>query len=103
LARSIAARPGVILLDEPFGALDAISRSELQLTFDKLRRALSVTTLLVTHDLAEAARLADEVVVMRRGRIEQRGSMRNLVQSPATEYVGQLIERARAGLEALVS
>lgn len=103
LARSIAARPGLILLDEPFGALDAISRSDLQQAFDSLRRALSVTTLLVTHDLAEAGRLAEEVVVMRKGRIEQRGSMRDLVHSPATEYVGQLIERARAGLEALVS
>jgi ABC-type sugar transport system ATPase subunit len=103
LARSIAARPGVVLLDEPFGALDAISRSELQQTFDSLRRTLSVTTLLVTHDLAEAARLGEQVVVMRKGRIEQTGSMRELVQSPATEYVAQLIERARAGLEALVS
>jgi osmoprotectant transport system ATP-binding protein len=103
LARSIAARPGVVLLDEPFGALDAISRSELQQTFDDLRRTLSVTTLLVTHDLAEAARLAEEVVVMRRGKIEQRGGMRDLVRQPATDYVAQLIERARAGLEALVS
>ena len=103
LARSIAARPGVILLDEPFGALDAISRSDLQRAFDELRRTLSVTTLLVTHDLAEAARLAEEVVVMRKGRIEQRGKMRDLVSAPANEYVAQLIERARAGLEVLVS
>jgi len=103
LARSIAAKPGVILLDEPFGALDAISRSDLQQVFDDLRKTLSVTTLLVTHDLAEAGRLAEEVVVMRKGRVEQRGSMRELAQSPATEYVGQLVERARAGLEALVS
>ena len=103
LARSIAARPGVILLDEPFGALDAISRSDLQQVFDTLRRTLSVTTLLVTHDLAEAGRLADEVVVMRKGKVEQRGSMRELVHSPATEYVRQLIEGAKAGLEALVS
>jgi len=103
LARSIAAKPGVILLDEPFGALDAISRSDLQQAFDDLRKTLSVTTLLVTHDLAEAGRLAEEVVVMRKGRVEQRGSMRELAQSPVTEYVGQLVERARAGLEALVS
>src|SRR5438034_4671088 len=103
LARSIAARPGVILLDEPFGALDAISRDELQETFDNLRRELTVTTLLVTHDLAEAGRLANEVVVMRKGRIEQRGRMQDLVRAPATEYVAQLIERARAGLEALRS
>lgn len=101
LARSIAARPGVILLDEPFGALDAISRAELQESFDNLRRDLAVTTLLVTHDLAEAGRLAEEVVVMRKGRIEQRGSMRDLIRAPATEYVARLIERARAGLEAL--
>jgi osmoprotectant transport system ATP-binding protein len=101
LARSIAARPGVILLDEPFGALDAISRAELQESFDNLRHDLTVTTLLVTHDLAEAGRLAEEVVVMREGRIEQRGSMRDLVHAPATEYVARLIERARAGLEAL--
>ena len=101
LARSIAARPGVILLDEPFGALDAISRAELQESFDAMRRELSVTTLLVTHDLAEAGRLADEVVVMRAGRIEQQGTMRTLISAPATEYVARLIERARAGLEAL--
>jgi ABC-type proline/glycine betaine transport system ATPase subunit len=56
---------------------------------------------LVTHDLAEAGRLADEVIVMRAGRIEQRGVMRALVSAPATEYVARLIERARAGLEAL--
>jgi osmoprotectant transport system ATP-binding protein len=101
LARSIAARPGVILLDEPFGALDAISRADLQESFGNLRRELTVTTLLVTHDLAEAGRLADEVVVMRAGRIEQRGAMRDLVAAPATDYVAKLIEKARAGLEAL--
>jgi len=101
LARSIAARPGVVLLDEPFGALDAISRADLQEAFDVMRQELVVTTLLVTHDLAEAARLADEVVVMRLGRVEQRGTMRALISAPATEYVARLIERARAGLEAL--
>ena len=101
LARSIAARPGVILLDEPFGALDAISRADLQESFNAMRRDLSVTALLVTHDLAEAGRLADEVAVMRAGRIEQRGTMRALISAPATEYVARLIERARAGLEAL--
>lgn len=103
LARSIAAQPQVILLDEPFGALDAISRGELQDVFDKLRRQLKVTTLLVTHDLAEAARLADDVVVMRRGKIEQRGPMQRLVSAPATEYVARLIRQARASLEGLLA
>lgn len=103
LARSIAARPQVILLDEPFGALDAISRAELQTSFDELRRQLKVTTLLVTHDLAEAARLADDVVVMRKGKIEQRGPMSRLVSAPATEYVARLIQQARASLEGLLA
>jgi osmoprotectant transport system ATP-binding protein len=103
LARSIAAHPGVILLDEPFGALDAISRADLQESFSRLRKELTVTTLLVTHDLAEAARLADEVVVMRNGRIEQRGAMPDLVRAPATDYVSTLIEKARSGLEALLA
>ena len=76
-------------------------RGELHESFDGLRRSLSVTTLLVTHDLAEAARLADDIVVMKKGRIEQMGAMRTLITAPATEYVAQLIARARAGLEAL--
>jgi osmoprotectant transport system ATP-binding protein len=101
LARSIAARPDVILLDEPFGALDAISRAELHDVFGTLRRELGVTTLLVTHDLAEAARLADTIVVMRAGRVEQAGNITTLSENPATDYVGKLIAQVRATLEAL--
>ena len=96
LARALAARPGVVLMDEPFGALDAITRSDLQAAFDTLRRELSFTMLMVTHDLAEAARLADEMVVMRNGRIEQRGTIDDLASSPATPYVATLLERALA-------
>lgn len=97
LARAIAARPGVLLMDEPFGALDAISRSEVQSAFATLRRALGVTTLLVTHDLLEADFLADEIVVMRAGRVEQRGTLDGMLQSPETPYVAQLLGRALAG------
>jgi osmoprotectant transport system ATP-binding protein len=96
LARALAARPGVVLMDEPFGALDAITRSDLQAAFDTLRRELSFTMLMVTHDLAEAARLADEMVVMRNGRIEQRGTIDDLASAPATPYVAMLLERALA-------
>jgi len=98
LARAIAARPPAILLDEPFGALDAISRSDLQGAFDEVRRATSVTTLLVTHDLAEAAKLADVLVVMRAGRVEQRGSFAELRRNPGTPYVRALLERTLARL-----
>jgi osmoprotectant transport system ATP-binding protein len=96
LARALAARPGVVLMDEPFGALDAITRSDLQAAFDALRHDLRFTTLLVTHDLAEAARLADELVVMRAGRIEQRGALEALMSAPATPYVEMLLDRALA-------
>lgn len=96
LARALAARPGVVLMDEPFGALDAITRSDLQAAFDSLRHELSFTMLMVTHDIAEAARLADELVVMRNGRIEQRGTIDTLASAPATPYVATLLERALA-------
>ena len=97
LARAIAARPGVLLMDEPFGALDAISRSEVQAVCASLRRELGVTTLLVTHDILEADFLADEIVVMRAGMIEQRGTLADMLAAPATPYVASLLERALAG------
>ena len=97
LGRAIAARQGVLLMDEPFGALDAISRSELQALCAALRRELNVTTLLVTHDVLEADFLADEIAVMRAGRIEQRGSLSALMAAPATPYVSSLLSRALAG------
>jgi osmoprotectant transport system ATP-binding protein len=97
LARAIAARPGVLLMDEPFGALDAISRSEVQAAYAGLRRELGITNLLVTHDLLEADLLADEIVVMRAGRAEQRGTLDRMLATPATPYVAELLERALAG------
>jgi osmoprotectant transport system ATP-binding protein len=96
LARALAARPGVLLLDEPFGAVDAITRADLQETFVDLRRELAVTTLLVTHDLAEAMRLADQIAVMHRGRVEQCADAETLFTAPATEYVAELFARALA-------
>jgi osmoprotectant transport system ATP-binding protein len=95
IARSLAASPTIMLLDEPFGALDAITRSELQTTFDELRRATRITALFVTHDLHEAALLADRVAVLRRGRIEQVAPPAELVARPATDYVRDLLARAR--------
>ena len=97
LARALAARQNVLLMDEPFGALDAISRSELQALCATLRRELRVTMLLVTHDLLEADFLADEIAVMRTGRIEQRATLDNLIAHPATPYVESLLTRALAG------
>lgn len=103
IARAIAARPGAILLDEPFGSLDAITRAEMQAAFAGVRREIGATVLLVTHDLSEAARIADEIVVMRAGRIEQRATVAELRASPATPYVAALLERALAAAEPLRS
>jgi ABC-type proline/glycine betaine transport system ATPase subunit len=80
------------LLDEPFGALDALTRLELQSEFDRLRRRLSKTMLLVTHDLAEAFRLADRIGVMREGRLLQLAAPAELKQRPADDYVRRLLE-----------
>jgi osmoprotectant transport system ATP-binding protein len=95
VARALAAEPDVILLDEPFGALDAITRFDLQETFLHLRGALHFTALLVTHDLHEAMHLADRIAVMRRGCIEQIGRPEELRDTPASEYVRELLHRAR--------
>jgi osmoprotectant transport system ATP-binding protein len=98
LARAIAARPRLLLLDEPFGALDAITRADVQAVFAALRRELGVTALIVTHDLVEAARLADRIVVMRSGRIEQGGTLDAMRRAPASAYVEALLDRALAGI-----
>ncbi|HEX5387370.1 MAG TPA: ATP-binding cassette domain-containing protein [Gemmatimonadales bacterium] len=95
VARALAGSRGVVLLDEPFGALDAITRAELQAAFAAWRRELGFTSVLVTHDLREALELADRVAVLRRGRIEQTAAPEELVRAPATAYVAELITRAR--------
>jgi osmoprotectant transport system ATP-binding protein len=95
LARALAAGPDVLLLDEPFGALDALTRAEVQDAFAALRARLGITVLLVTHDLDEAFRLADRVAVMRDGRVEQEGDPEALLTRPGTPYVSELLARAR--------
>jgi osmoprotectant transport system ATP-binding protein len=95
VARALAASPDLILLDEPFGALDAITRADLQITFHGVRQELGVTAVLVTHDLHEAFLLGNRIVVMRQGRIEQAAPAQELRDAPATDYVRQLLERAR--------
>jgi osmoprotectant transport system ATP-binding protein len=102
LARALAAEPAVLLLDEPFGALDAITRSELQDAFASLRERLETTCVLVTHDLHEAMLLATRIAVMRAGRIEQCAPPSALASSPATPYVRMLLQRARIGQPASI-
>ncbi|HEY7708032.1 MAG TPA: sulfate ABC transporter ATP-binding protein, partial [Gaiellaceae bacterium] len=87
LARALAVEPKVLLLDEPFGALDAQVRKELRGWLRRLHEDVHVTTVLVTHDQEEAMEVSDRVVVMNDGRIEQTGKPRDLYEHPANEFV----------------
>jgi osmoprotectant transport system ATP-binding protein len=95
VARALAASPRVMLLDEPFGALDALTRDRLQRSFDALRRRLALTTVFVTHDMAEALVLADRIGVMRSGRLVQVGTPAEIASSPADEDVARLLDTPR--------
>jgi osmoprotectant transport system ATP-binding protein len=96
VARALAADPEYLLMDEPFGALDAITRSSLQQEMLRLKAELGKTTVFVTHDLFEALTLADRIAVMHEGRIEQVGTPHELFGSPATDFVRGLMGRAAA-------
>ncbi len=87
LARALAVEPKVLLLDEPFGALDAQVRKDLRGWLRRLHEDVHVTTVLVTHDQEEAMEVADRVAVMNEGRIEQTGKPRDLYEHPANEFV----------------
>jgi sulfate transport system ATP-binding protein len=91
LARALAVQPQVLLLDEPFGALDAQVRAELREWLRRLHEEIHVTTVFVTHDQEEAMEVAEQIVVMNEGRIEQAGSPRHLYESPSNEFVMSFI------------
>lgn len=94
LARALAGGQSLLLLDEPFGSLDAITRSDLHRTLRAIRAARPLTIVLVTHDLREAAALADSIAVLKDGLLEQLASPAGLLAAPATPYVRHLLERA---------
>jgi sulfate transport system ATP-binding protein len=87
LARALAVEPSVLLLDEPFGALDATVRAELRTWLRRLHDEQHVTTVLVTHDQEEAMEISDRIAVMNSGAIEQVGEPREIYDRPATEFV----------------
>lgn len=91
VARALAAEPGVLLMDEPFGALDPITRESLQGGFRAIQKRLNVTCVFVTHDMAEALLLGDRIAVMKEGRMLQVARPRRLLDEPADPYVEEMV------------
>ncbi len=101
LARALAARPNIMLMDEPFGALDPVTRDAIQQQYTELHTRLGLTTLMVTHDMTEALLLADRVIVMDAGRVVQVGSPAELLHQPADKLVEDLLQTPQRQLRRL--
>ncbi|SDP23679.1 osmoprotectant transport system ATP-binding protein [Paenibacillus sp. yr247] len=95
LARALATDPKIMLLDEPFGAIDAINRVNLQNELLRIHGGLKKTFLLVTHDINEAFKLGTRVIIMNKGKVSQFDTPRNIVKNPADEFVSSLILSSR--------
>lgn len=95
VARALAARPNIVLMDEPFGALDPITRDSLAREYRAVHHSLALTTVMITHDMLEAVLLADRIAVMREGEIVEVGTPHDLLNDPKNEYVRELIDVPR--------
>ena len=100
VARALALDPSIVLLDEPFGALDPITRRQLQREFAELRREMDRTMVFVTHDLAEAFLLGDRIALLEGGRLQQLGTPSELRERPANAHVAEFVAHNAPGLEA---
>jgi osmoprotectant transport system ATP-binding protein len=100
IARALAANPPVLLMDEPFGALDPITRAKVRKDFKELDELRSTTIVLVTHDVQEAFELADRIFLMDNGAIVQQGTPDQLLFEPAGDYARDFFEEQRFQLEA---
>ncbi|MBN2326697.1 MAG: ATP-binding cassette domain-containing protein [Candidatus Omnitrophica bacterium] len=92
VARALASNPDILLMDEPFGALDALTRETLQQEMLRIKRRLQKTVVFVTHDIQEAITLGDRIAVMHEGRLEQIASVGEIINNPATSFVRSLFE-----------
>ncbi|MGX5849205.1 quaternary amine ABC transporter ATP-binding protein [Mesorhizobium sp. PL10] len=92
IARALAANPEILLMDEPFSALDPLIRKQLQIEFKQLSTKLNKTSVFITHDLEEAIRIGDRIAIMKEGRIVQIGTPEEIVLKPADDYVADFVE-----------
>ena len=95
IARALAASPDILLMDEPFGAVDEITRGQLQTEIARIHRECGITIMFVTHDIGEALRLGTRVLVLDAGKIQQYGTPQEILARPATEFVERLVARQR--------
>ena len=95
IARALAASPEILLMDEPFGAVDEITRAQLQTELRRIWEQTGITVMFVTHDISEALKLGSRVLVMDAGKIEQYASPEELLRAPATDFVHRLVEKER--------
>lgn len=95
IARALAASPDILLMDEPFGAVDEITRGQLQIEIKQIYEKTGITVLFVTHDISEALKLGTKVLVMDKGVIQQYAGPNELLRDPATEFVKQLVDKER--------
>lgn len=95
IARALAASPDILLMDEPFGAVDEITREQLQIELSQIHKQTGITVLFVTHDISEALKLGTKVLVMKEGKIEQFTTPEDLLRNPATEFVKELVKKER--------
>ncbi len=101
LMRALFLDPDVLLLDEPLGALDPLIRSDLQVDLREIFTTLKKTVVVVTHDIGEAGFLADSIALLKAGRVLQQGSLQELVESPADDFVLKFVNAQRSPLESL--
>ena len=101
LARALAAKPDLVLMDEPFGALDAVTRDTLGRAYRDLHNRLGLTSVMITHDMMEALLLADRIAVMRQGRIVGEGEPADFLRGGMDDYVQALVETPRRQAEAV--
>ena len=94
VARALAADPAYLLMDEPFGALDAITRDSLQQEFLELKKRLNKTIIFVTHDIVEAVTLGDRIAILHEGQLEQIGTSEEILENPATDFVRELFAKS---------
>ncbi len=95
IARALAASPEILLMDEPFGAVDEITRGQLQQEIKRIHRQTGITILFVTHDIAEALKLGTKVLVMDQGSLQQYDTPDKILGQPATDFVKRLVEKER--------